>query len=476
MKQKKMRLGLCPIGKFVFSHEDALRQKKAIERKLRSWRIEFVGIDDAVKDGVVRGTGDIEPAVRRLKAAGVDGVFLPHCNFGTEHATGLIGRDLGVPVLLWGPRDEAPLPDGTRFRDSLCGLLAASKVLHMLEVPFTYIENCRIDDRPFEAGVKNFRRVMSVIAGFRNMRIGQIGERIDFFWTTIIDENDLLRKYRIEILPLDMIKIIKAVRERVRRNETRYRREVTHLKKKVRVEGFKDLQPLYNVLALRDEMLALADRHGLSGFAIQSFMSICDELGAMVEFAVAEVSEAGFPVACETDIHGAISSLLLQRASLDMEPTFLADFTIRHPENDNGILLWHCGFPLGLRKKGRPAAIGTHWILPGIAPGSCHWQLRDGDITVGRFDGSGGRYRLAAGTGRTVAGPDTQNAYVWMEVNDWPRWERQLIEGPYIHHTGAVYGRFTPVLMEACKYMPGVTPEPLGQDMEEVRKQFFLDF
>ena len=475
MKKQQVKLGLCPIGKFVFSHEDAKLQKKLLEQKLRQWNIEFVGIDSVVKDGIVRGTDDIAPVIRHFKATGVDGLFLPHCNFGTEHATGLIGRDLGVPVLLWGPRDEAPLPDGTRLRDSLCGLLASSKILHKLRVPFTYIENCRINDRPLEAGVKNFQRVMSVVKGFKNMRIGQIGERIDFFWTTIIDESDLLQRYRIEVLPLDMVKVIKATKDRARKDEAKYRREIAALKRKIKIFGFKEPQPLYNVLALRDEMLELAERHNLSGFAIQSFMSICDELGAMIEFASSEVTEAGYPVACETDIHGAISSIILQRASLDAEPTFLGEPTIRHPKNDNAMLFWHCGFPLGLRKPNRPAAIGTHWILPDIAPGTCHWQLRDGEITMARFDGEGGQYRLAAGTGKTVPGPDTQNVYAWLEVNDWPRWERQLIEGPYIHHMGAVYGKFTPVLMEACKYLPGVTPEPLGQELSDVQKQFFKE-
>ena len=29
-KKKTVLLGVCPIGKFVFSHEDAVRQKKKI--------------------------------------------------------------------------------------------------------------------------------------------------------------------------------------------------------------------------------------------------------------------------------------------------------------------------------------------------------------------------------------------------------------------------------------------------------------
>ncbi len=475
MKQNAVKLGLCPIGKFVFSHEDALRYKARIEQKLREWKIPFVGIDSVVKDGIIRGLSDVEPAVRHLKAKGADGVFLPHCNFGTEHATGLIARDLGLPTLLWGPRDEAPLPDGTRLRDSLCGILASSKVLHKLRVPFTYIENCRMDDAPLEAGVRNFRRVMSVVKGFRKMRIGQLGQRIDFFWTTIVNESELLERFGVEVLPLDLVEVIAATKARARKDRARYRREVRELRRRVAVEGFPSEEPLYNVLALRDEMLDLAQKHELSGFAVQSFMSICNELGAMVEFTTAEVSEAGYPVACETDVHGAISMIMLQRASLDAEPTFLADFTIRHPEDDNGILLWHCGFPLGLRREGAPASLGTHWILPGIPPGSCHWELREGDVTVARFDGDGGDYRLALGEGHTMAGPATQNVYVWMKVNDWPRWERTLVEGPYIHHTGAAYGRHAAVLAEAARYIPGLQTEPLGDELSSLRKRFFED-
>ena len=473
MTDGAVKLGLCPIGKFVFSHEDAMRYKGIVEGKLREWHIPHVNIDDAVEDGMVRDVAHIEPVVRHLRAQGVDGVFMPHCNFGTESAVGLIGRDLGVPVLLWGPRDDYPLPDGTRLRDSLCGLLASSKVLHKLGVPFTYIENCSADDEPFEAGLKNFARVMAVVKGFRTMRIGQIGQRIDFFWTTICNESELLERFGIGVEPIDIAEVIRATKARARKDRSRYRDEVAALRKKITVEGFEDTSAFINILALRDEMVSLTRQHNLSALAVTTFTSLVEELGAMVEFAMAQVSEAGIPTACECDLHGAISCALLRQASLGTEPTFLTDFTIRHPEDDNGVLLWHGDFPLSLRREGTPARLGAHWILPNMPAGMCHWLLREGDITVARFDGDGGDYRLAAGSGHTMDGPETQNTYVWMKVNDWPRWERQLVEGPYIHHTGAIYGRYTAALIEACKYIPGLVPEPLGQGLGDVQREFF---
>ena len=450
------RLGLVPIGKFVFSHEDAMRYKARIEKLLKDMKIDYVNIDAAIPDGMVRDQRHVDAVVAHLRGK-VDAIFMPHCNFGTEGAAAMIAHKLGVPVLLWGPRDEAPLPDGTRLRDSLCGLFASSKVLHKLGVPFTYIENCRMEDPKLRAGIADFMATANAVRGFRNLRIGQVGKRIDFFYSCIVNESELLERFGIEIVPIDLIDIIKATKGRLAKNRKAYNDEIAALRKKVTLEGFATDEPLLNVMALRDEMLHRADDLGFNAFAIESFMSICDELGAMIEFVHGELAERGYPCSTETDIHGAVSSVLLQYASHHADPTFLADLTIRHPQNDNAVLLWHCGFPLGLSHPDRQAKIGTHWILPGIAPGSCHWRMKDGDLTVCRFDGDRGEYRLLAGEGRTVDGPDTQNVYCWMEVDNWPRWERTLVEGPYIHHVAASYGHHARILREAVKYIPGLT-------------------
>jgi L-fucose isomerase-like protein len=457
MKHETPLLGLAPIGKFVFSHEDAMRYKGRVEAMLKKLGVRYVNLDGIIPDGMVRDQRHVDPCVAYLKRQGVDALFMPHCNFGTEGACGMLGQRMNVPVLLWGPRDEAPLPDGTRLRDTLCGLFASSKVLHKLGVPFTYLENCHMDEPLLERGIRDFMAAANVVKGMRRMRIGMIGKRIDFFWTCIINESELLERFGIEILPLDMISVVKAVKARAAHGRKAYLEEIDDFGKKgVKFEGFIDMNPVINVLAFRDEMLYLADEHGLNGFAVESFMSICEELGAMVEFSLAELSERGIPAATETDIHGAISSILLQRASLDRSITFLADLTIRHPERDDAVLLWHCGFPLGLRDPLQPATIGTHWILPGIQPGSTHWKMKDGPLTICRFDGDRGQYSLISGEGETCEGPTTQNVYCWLQVDDWPRWERHFIEGPFIHHVAASYGNHSRILREACRYIPGL--------------------
>ena len=64
------------------------------------------------------------------------------------------------------------------------------------------------------------------------------------------------------------------------------------------------------------------------------------------------------PLSCETGINGAITLAILRACNLFEESEFLADLTIRHPQNDNAELLWHCGpFPYSLKKDGVEAKL-----------------------------------------------------------------------------------------------------------------------
>lgn len=381
---------------------------------------------------------------------------MPHCNFGTEGAVGMIGAKLKVPVLLWGPRDDSPLPDGTRLRDTLCGLFASSKVLHKLGVPFTYIENCWINDPLLEKGIIKFLQTVNIAKTFRNgIRIAHIGQRIDFFWSTIINESELLERFKIEILPIDLLDFVKKAKLRAKKHYDEYKQEVREMHKNFIIEGFSSEEPLISVLAIRDQMLEIAKKNNVEGIAIQSFMSIIEEIESYITLAESMVSE-DYVVGCESDINGVISGILLRRANFGRNPIFLADLTIRHPTNDNGILLWHGGAPLSFCHPEEKIRIAKHWILPTPYSGMTHFRLKDGLVTLVRFDGDNGEYQLAVGEGKSIIGPKTLNNYLWIEVDNWPNWERLLIEGPFIHHIAMTYGHLKEALLEASKYIPGV--------------------
>ncbi|MHC4122043.1 MAG: L-fucose/L-arabinose isomerase family protein [Planctomycetota bacterium] len=463
MKEIKPLMGLCPIGKFVFSNEDAVKYKKLLQKKLKDWQVEFVDLEGVLEDGLVKDQAHIEKAVEYFRAKNIGCLFVPHCNFGTERAVGMIAKKLAVPTLLWGPRDEAPLADGRRLRDTLCGLFASSKILNKLDVPFTYIENCRIDDEQFREGLFVFLRAANVANALRRgIRVGHIGQRIDFFWTTIVNENELLQRFNVEVEPIDMVEFIRKAKAKAEKNIKDYKEELKILKSNYKIEGFTDEKPMLNVLAVRDQMMDVARELEVDGIAFQTFMSIIDEMGAYTTLADTTVNEE-YPVGLESDIHGVIGDVMLRRASFNVQPTFMAEFTVRHPQNDNAALLWHVGAPLSMCHPNEKMWIGHHWILPSPLSGMVHFKMKDGPVTVVRFDGERSEYKLAIGEGKTIDGPKTLNNYAWVEVDKWLNWERRLIEGPYIHHLSMTYGNYADALEEACKYIPGLAPVRLDR-------------
>ena len=463
-KKEDILLGVCPIGKFIFSHEDAMRHKKMIYEKLDKWKIKYSTIEEVVPDGMVRDQQHVDPVVEHFKNnKKVDALFIPHCNFGTEGAAGMIAKKLGVPTLLWGPRDGPPLADGSRLRDTLCGMFATSKVLHKLEVPFTYIENCHTDEDQFKDGFSVFIRAAAVAKAVKTMRIGQIGVRIDFFWTTIINESELLDKFGIEVLPVDMYDFIAKVLARSEKEKVRYEKELSEIKKWLTVEGLKTDEPLLKSLALRDELVDLAISENLDSISIKSFTSLQDAFGGATGLGQSLACDAGIPIIDESDIHGAISAVILSTASSNQVPSFNPDLTIRHPENNNAILLWHGSAPIKLKDPKSKVELKPPWTLKGLPPSCLSYKLMDGPLTVARFDGDHGKYILGSGQGHTVPGPHTNEFYTWMEVDNWPHWEKTLMYGPYIHHCSVVYDHCADVLAETGKYIPYLETESFNK-------------
>jgi len=212
------------------------------------------------------------------------------------------------------------------------------------------------------------------------------------------------------------------------------------------------------------------DKEICSCAAIQCWTALQDSLGIMPCLANALLTDEGIPVVCETDIHGAISSVMAYAATMNRTVPFFADITVRHTTDNNGELLWHCGnFPVSLTKCGCKTNFGSHFILPSHAPGLHEGEIKGGEMTLVRFDGDHGDYQLFLGKAKGIEGKYTRGSYVWIQVTDWLEWEDKLVTGPYIHHCSGVHEYVVPALYEACKYIPGLMPDPVEPKEPEIQ-------
>ncbi|MFC0331609.1 L-fucose/L-arabinose isomerase family protein [Paenibacillus sepulcri] len=468
---KKLKLGYAPTRRFVFSAEDAFKYKVLIREKIQSFGmdIEIVDLEGLNEEGLLYNDNiGADLITDRFRQEKVDAVFFPHCNFGTEDTVARVAKALGKPALLWGPRDEAPLEDGMRLRDTQCGLFATGKILRRFNVPYTYVTNSRVDDPVFERGFKNFVAASNVVRHFRSLRILQIAPRPASFWTMMVNEGELLERFGIEIHPITLVDITRAAQRQEKKNSSEMLEAVDFIRSRMDITEVTD-DDVRRVAALKVAMKQFAVETGSSAIAIQCWSSLQEAIGIMPCLANALLTDEQIPVTCETDIHGAITSIMVQSAAMNEAPTFFADLTIRHPENANGELLFHCGnFPVSLSVEEKPK-LRKHFLFDDHSPGTHEGEIRGGDMTLARFDGDHGEYSLFLGKARGIQGPFTRGSYVWVEVNDWPLWEEKLVTGPYVHHSVGIHANVIPPLYEACNYIPGLTPDPVDPTEAQIR-------
>ena len=459
---KYVKLGLAPTRRSIFSAPDAVKYANLTRNRLRELDVEFVDIDDISIDGLLHNDEDRIKIEEKFKREKVDGLFFPHGNFGTEYEVARLAKNMGLPVLLWGPRDERPDENGVRLRDSQCGLFATGKVLRRFNVPFTYLTNCRLTDPEFERGVKDFLAVCNVVKTFKNTRILQIGPRPFDFWSTMCNEGELLERFNIQLAPIPLPELTQEVKKaKEEKIEVAEVMDYCHKNMIVKVKE----EELENIAAMKVAMKRMAETYSCNAAAIQCWNALQTELGIMPCAANSLLNEEGLPVVCETDIHGAITAVMVEAATLDDTRSFFADWTVRHPDNENGELLQHCGpWPISVAQE-KPS-IG--YPLAFDHPGAVEAQAKFGELTLARFDGDNGEYSMLLGNAKGIEGPYTKGTYLWVEVENLKRLEDKLVCGPYIHHCVGIHKNVVPILYEACKYI-GIKPDLYDPVEENVK-------
>ncbi len=458
-----IKIGFLPTHRGVFDAEPAIENREKIEDYLDNLDIDYVNLEGITEHGLLDDPEDAPAVVKRFQEEDIDAIFVAHCSFGEETAVGEVCKELDLPVLLWGIRDESPAEDGTRHGDVQCGLFAMGKVLRRLDVSFTYLVNTEVESPVFRQGMDTFLRAVKATNSVLGARIGQVSTRPTPFASVACNEGELLERFGIHIIPTALSNITSDAMGRLEEPDVEKEMESVRERVDVQIEE----EELQKIVALKLALIDWAEEQRLDAIALQCWRALQQEMDICPCFVHGELTDLGLPVACETDVHGAITSLAVQAAAGFASPVFFADLTVRHPENDNGELLWHCGpFPLSLAAEDASPALTPHFGMEKAGAGE--WRIRGGDITLARFDGDHGDYKLLMGHARGTDGPETVGTYLWAEMIDWPLWEEKVVRGPYVHHVVGIHGKIAPALWEACKYI-GIEPDPVEPNESEIR-------
>lgn len=443
MYKETLILGVVPNKRSFLSMKEAKRQKDCFMREIRriqTLAVEIVDIDDLCENGIVFEMEKVNGIVDKMRTRKIEALFFPFCDFGEERVVAAIASKLAVPTLVWGPRDEKPNTDETRGRDTQCGMFAATKVLQRYGVKYSYIYNCPAQSEEFFKGYETFIRTAAVLKSLRTLRIAKIGERPAPFMSVMTNEANLIKRFGITTVPISPVEICTRADKIQKERAEEYTTYIADFAR--RFPGGENAE---KICAVKLAIQELMGENHCSAAAFECWSAFPELIGLCPCVVLGEMADTGMPLSCETDVNGAITLAILRACNLFEASEFLADLTIRHPQNDNAELLWHCGpFPYSLKKEG---------IEAGLVDGQERFELKQGDLTVCRFDDLDGEYYLFAGEAKTTSGPETNGTYVWMETDNWKRWEEKLMFGPYIHHLGCTYGHYLPVLREVSRYL-----------------------
>lgn len=460
MLDYRVKIGLAPIRRDVTPRPGIFNWEKAEERGRRMTSyIKSTFTDEQVSFADVKGITPVDvlitekdalAAAEHFRREEVDALFIINCNFGNEEAGALLARELGKPVLIWAPLDDEFEEDGTRYTDSQCGLFGLSRQLQRLNIPFSYIETCRVEEKKFAEGLQRFTSVACMVKNFRGLRVAQVGMRPKPFCSVIFNEGELLQCFGIQTIPVNLAVVIDKYNRILKERDDELDAGARLLEKRYEMDDLTppQLKKIYAFVLLYEEIF---EEYQVDAVSAECWTAMQLAVGAMPCTAYSILADKGYIISCESDMHGAITMAMLSCASLGRKVPFFGEFTVRHPSAKNTELLWHCGpFAYSLRAPDSPARQVNmrQWF-----------RVKDGDYTVARFDQDDGNYSLLAGHCVSAKGPYTFGTYLWAEFDDLSAWEKKLLEGPYIHHMAEIEGDFTAELAEFCKYVPGLIPD-----------------
>ncbi|RYH08624.1 L-fucose/L-arabinose isomerase family protein [Tropicimonas sp. IMCC6043] len=403
-----MRLGILTLGRPTFDVAFAEEKLAAMLAALDATGHDLVG-----PRGLLFDETATRAAMDEIAASGIDRLLILQVTFTDASMTVAAADAFDMPLAIW----SIPEPRlGGRLRlNAFCGLNLASHALGLRKRDFGWLHadpagDIASDLADLLAGRRMAGRLDSVppperspegarvAMAIRGRRIGRIGEAPAGFDTCAYSAEaiEALAGVTVEALPLDDLFEAAADASPTALAETRALAEAD-------VTGLRDVDQaeLDRSLRLKSGIEALRSSGGYSAFAIRCWPETFTQYGGAVCGPAAMLGETGLPCACEADVMGALTQLILMEAA--QAPVFLTDLVDMDPKDDTGVV-WHCGqAPISMRDPDAPATATVHSNRK--QPLLYQFPLKPGPVTFLRISQAFGRTKMVLGAGEMLRRP-----------------------------------------------------------------------
>jgi L-fucose isomerase-like protein len=217
---------------------------------------------------------------------------------------------------------------------------------------------------------------------------------------------------------------------------------------------------LERIAGLECALARFAEEKKLAAMGVQCWTAMQQVYGLSPCYAMGRLTDRGIMTSCEVDIYGALTMLVQYLASLGKTAPHFIDWTIRHQDQENAFLAWHCGnAPPSLVCEGGRVGISYHSILgPTLglerSVGTAEFQLRSGPVTLCRLQEHDGEFKMLITNGKAVESQQKlRGSWSWVEVPDLDGLYNTLVMEGFVHHASLIHGAYFRPIEDACEYL-----------------------
>ncbi len=341
---------------------------------------------------------------------------------------------MDTPVCLWALREPGPVGDRL-WLNSLCGANITSHALQREGHNVRYVYGDP-DEPDILKTIAALARAAATRARLRQSRIGLVGQAPTGFYGCEFDTLELARVVGVSVSQMDLGSLFAAAREAPAQAVSSAIADTA-----TRSPSLRALDPTH-VERFGQTYVALSEiarERALDGIAVRCWPEFPQDYGVMPCATLGRLADDGYVTACEADMHGAVTLLLLQW--LSGAAPLLADLVAMDQES-HSVTLWHCGnAPACLAREGAEPRLTVHCNRRiGVAG---DFAIAPGPATLARLGVGPDGYRLLHVEGEVIdqaANRFAGNTAVFHPNSGAAPLLDTIMQGGWEHHVAFVSG------------------------------------
>ncbi len=447
-----MKVGILPLGRPTFDVELAEEKLSLMLDRLEQSGNQIIGPRTLLFDEVATLL-----SMEELQSESIDQLLILQVTFTDASMAVSAAAEFDQPLAIWA----IPEPRlGGRLRlNAFCGLNLFSHALSLKNRTFSWLYADPVDEISADldsllSGKCVAKQLSAVSAeafaslegqqvaeAVRGRRVARIGEHPAGFDSCAYSTRQISELSGVTVDALQLEDLFTAAQSASDEETAR-----------VREQAESSLENLDNVdqveldrsLRLKVGLDSIRTKGRYDAFAIRCWPETFTEYGGSICGPASMMGEVKVPCACEADVYGALTQLILQEAS--GETVFLTDLVDMDTADNTGVF-WHCGqAPISMRDPdvAASATIHTNRKMPLLY----EFPLKPGPVTMVRISQSFHERKMILGFGEMLKRP-----MAFTGTSGVVRFERDtasvlddIINSGLEHHMALAYGDYRDVL------------------------------